>query len=68
MESVNWVWQQLMSYVVAGAAIVFSSAELEEILQVADRVLVFFNGMVVKDVKTCDTNLDELGQVIAGKG
>ena len=68
LESVHWVWQHLMSYAATGTSIVFSSTELDEILQVADRVLVFFNGAVVKDVRTCDTSLDELGQAIAGKG
>lgn len=67
LESVHWVWEHLMSCAASGTSIVFSSTELDEILQVADRVLVFFNGVVVKDVKTCDTNLDELGQAIAGK-
>jgi simple sugar transport system ATP-binding protein len=67
MESVRWVWQQLISYAVKGTSIVFSSAELDEILQVADRVLVFFNGVVVKDVRACDTHLSDLGQAIAGK-
>ncbi|MDY6789951.1 MAG: ATP-binding cassette domain-containing protein [Thermodesulfobacteriota bacterium] len=66
MESARWVWQQLMSHADKGAGIIFSSAELEEILLVADRVLVFFNGTVVKDVKTRDTNLNELGRAIAG--
>ena len=68
MESVHWVWQHLNSYAARGTSIVFSSTELDEILQVADRVLVFFNGALVKDVKTCDTSLNELGQAIAGKG
>lgn len=67
MESVRWVWQQLISYAMKGTSIIFSSAELDEILQVADRVLVFFNGVVVKDVRACDTNLSDLGQAIAGK-
>jgi simple sugar transport system ATP-binding protein len=67
MESARWVWQQLISHADKGAGIIFSSAELEEILLVADRALVFFNGIVVKDVMTRDTNLNELGRAIAGK-
>jgi ABC-type uncharacterized transport system ATPase subunit len=67
MESVHWVWQQLMESAAKGTSIVFSSAELEEIMEVADRVLVFFNGTIVKDVKTGDISLSELGQAIAGK-
>jgi len=66
MESARWVWQQLMSHADKGAGIIFSSVELEETLLVADRVLVFFNGTVDKDVKTRDTNLNELGRAIAG--
>jgi len=67
MESVRWVWEHLMGYAAKGTSIVFSSAELEEILQVADRVLVFYNGAVVRDAKACDTDLDDLGRAIAGK-
>jgi len=67
MESVRWVWEQLVSYAAGGTAILFSSAELDEILQVADRVLVFYNGTVVKDVRACDTTVGDLGQAIAGK-
>lgn len=67
MESVRWVWEHLMGYAAEGTSIVFSSAELEEILQVANRVLVFYNGAVVRDVKACDTDLDDLGRAIAGK-
>ncbi|MBW2000166.1 MAG: sugar ABC transporter ATP-binding protein, partial [Deltaproteobacteria bacterium] len=66
-ESVNWVWEQLMLLLNKGASIIFSTAELEEILQVAHRVLVFYEGKIVRDLKTCDTNLEELGMLIAGK-
>jgi simple sugar transport system ATP-binding protein len=67
MESVRWVWERLMEYAAGGTSIVFSSTELGEILEMADRVLVFFNGAVVKDVNTCETTLSELGPIIAGK-
>jgi ABC-type uncharacterized transport system ATPase subunit len=68
MDSVQWVWEKLMAYAAQGTSIVFSSAELDEIFQMAGRVLVFFNGMVVKDVRTCDTTTEELAKAIAGKG
>jgi simple sugar transport system ATP-binding protein len=67
MESVRWVWERLMEFAAGGASIVFSSPELDEILEMADRVLVFFNGEVVKDVSASETTLSELGPVIAGK-
>jgi ABC-type uncharacterized transport system ATPase subunit len=67
LDSVSWVWEKLMAFAMGGASILFSSAELEEILQVADRILVFFNGVVVKDTRRCDTTLPEVAQAIAGK-
>jgi len=67
MESVLWVWQHLQQYCEHKACIVFSSSELDEILANADRVLVFFNGIVIKDVRTDQTDAHELGRAIAGK-
>ena len=67
LESVNWVWQHLQSFIRKGTAIVFSSPELEEILMVSDRVLVFFNGQVILDLAAAATDAQKLGSAIAGK-
>jgi simple sugar transport system ATP-binding protein len=67
LESVNWVWQHLHTYCGKKTSIVFSSPELDEILMVADRVLVFFNGRIIKEVETSNTDAQELGRAIAGK-
>jgi simple sugar transport system ATP-binding protein len=67
MESVNWVWQHLQKYCLNKTSIIFSSSELDEILMVADRILVFFDGRIIKDVKSAETNASELGKAIAGK-
>jgi simple sugar transport system ATP-binding protein len=67
MESVHWVWQHLHRYCATNTSIIFSSAELDEILMVADRVLVFFDGSIIKDVRTDETDINELGRAIAGK-
>ncbi len=67
MESVNWVWQHLHRYCHDKTSIVFSSSELDEILMVSDRVLVFFNGSIIKDVESAKTDVHELGRAIAGK-
>ena len=67
MESVLWVWQHLHQYCAHKACIVFSSSELDEILMNADRVLVFFDGAIIKDVRTDRTDVHELGRAIAGK-
>jgi len=67
IESVNWVWQHLHAYCGKKTSIVFSSPELDEILMVADRVLVFFNGRIIKEVDASKTDVQELGRAIAGK-
>lgn len=66
LESARWVWQHLQKYCGNNTSIVFSSSELDEILMVADRVPVFFDGSIVKDVRACDTDVHELGRAIAG--
>jgi simple sugar transport system ATP-binding protein len=67
IESVNWVWQHLHTYCAQRTGIVFSSPELDEILMVADRVLIFFNGRIIKEVDAAETDARELGRAIAGK-
>jgi simple sugar transport system ATP-binding protein len=67
MESVNWVWQNLHRYCHNRTSIVFSSSELDEILMVADRILVFYNGRIIADVDAADTDVPQLGRAIAGR-
>jgi ABC-type uncharacterized transport system ATPase subunit len=67
VESVVWVWQHLQAYCRRMTSIVFSSSELDEILMVADRILVFFNGRIIKDLESVRTDVHELGMAIAGK-
>jgi simple sugar transport system ATP-binding protein len=67
VESTNWVWRYLLTFCDGGTSVVFSSPELDEILTVASRVLVFFNGRLVKDVPVAETDLHALGKAIAGR-
>ena len=67
MESVNWVWQHLHKYCQSGTSIIFSSSEIDEILLVASRILVFYNGRIITDVDSVNTDVHELGRAIAGK-
>ncbi len=50
VASAEWVWDHLRRQYAERGAIVFSSAELDEILAVADRVLVFYEGRIVRDL------------------
>lgn len=67
LESAHWVWQRLCDYADQNVCIVFTSSELDEILMVADRVWVFFNGRIIKDVQASETDTNALGRAIAGK-
>lgn len=67
VESARWIWQQLLERREGGTAILFSSAELDELVAYSDRILVFYAGRVheVKDVAA--TTIDELGYLIGGE-
>jgi general nucleoside transport system ATP-binding protein len=67
VESTHWIWEQLQHHRRNQASIVFSSTELDEILMIAHRILVFFDGRLIKDIHTKQTNIHELGKAIAGK-
>ena len=67
IESANWMWKLLRARCEHGTAIIFSSADLEELLFYADRIMVFYGGEVSNPFP-CE-NIDEarLGAMIGGK-
>ncbi len=67
VESAAWVWQQLLARREEGTAIVFISADLDELLERADRIVVFFGGRMSVSLPACDTTVEQLGYLIAGK-
>jgi general nucleoside transport system ATP-binding protein len=68
IESAIYIWKKLKDRCMQGTAILFISSDLEEILQYSDRVLVFFNGKVSPPLDAASTSVDQLGQLIGGKG
>jgi ABC-type uncharacterized transport system ATPase subunit len=67
LESTDWVWRQLLERSRRGTAIVFASADLDELLRYSDRILVFFAGRVLREVRAAETSGEELGHLIGGK-
>ncbi|MCS6815562.1 MAG: sugar ABC transporter ATP-binding protein, partial [Cyanobacteria bacterium] len=67
IESTLWVWQQLISRCQSGTAILFMSADLDEIMQYSDRVLVFSGGRISDPIPTHTLTVDKLGQAIGGR-
>jgi simple sugar transport system ATP-binding protein len=68
IESTLWVWSQLLERRRHKTAILFSSADLDEIFQYSDRILVFSGGRVAKALKAKETSVEQLGELIGGKG
>jgi simple sugar transport system ATP-binding protein len=67
IESAAWVWEQLLRRREDGTAIIFASADLDELLEYSDRILVFFAGEVLAEVDARTSSVDELGHLIGGK-
>ena len=67
IESADWVWEQLLARRSDGTAIVFASADLDELLRYSDRILVFFSGRVIGELEAAATNVDEIGLLIGGR-
>jgi len=68
IESAIWIWSKMKERCKEGTSIVFTSSDLDEIIQYSDRILVFFGGLVSKPIDANTTTVEELGQLIGGKG
>lgn len=56
----------IKSYTAEGNSVVFITHKLKEVMQVADRIIVMRNGVVVDTVKRSETNEHELAQMMIG--
>ena len=68
IESTMWVWSQLLERRRNGTSIIFASADLDEIFEYSDRILVFSGGRVAKALNAKETSVQQLGELIGGKG
>jgi len=68
IESTAYVWDRLKTRCAGGAAIVFISSDLDEVLRYADRVVVFYAGKVSPPIPASRLSTERLGELIGGKG
>ena len=68
IESTIYMWEKLKERCKLGTSIFFISADLDEILRYSDRILVFFNGRLSQPLDSATVSLEQLGQLIGGKG
>lgn len=66
--SAQSIWQRLQQRSAHGATIVFFSADLDEVMQYADVVLVFFAGQISRLLTRDELNEERLAALIGGVG
>ena len=64
--AIEYVHKQLVNERAAGAGVLLVSLELDEVMNVSDRILVIYEGQIVADVKPDDVTLQELGLYMSG--
>ncbi len=64
--SARWVWEQLLKRREDGTVILFTSADLDEIMTYSDRVVIFFSGEMYPPVDAAELTVEELGYRIGG--
>ena len=64
--AIEFIHQRIIELRDAGAAILLVSVELDEILSLADRIVVMFDGKLIGERVAAETNENELGLLMAG--
>lgn len=64
--AVESVWKELLLARQEGKAILLISAELEELLNLSDRIAVMFEGRIMGTVAAAEASVDEIGLMMAG--
>lgn len=64
--AIEYIHRQLVKQRDAGAAILLISLELDEVMNLSDRILVLFEGAIVADLDPQEVTVQELGLYMAG--
>ncbi len=64
--SIEFIHTQIIAQRDAGAAVLLISAELDEVLSLADRVAVMFDGRIVKVLPIAEATRERVGMLMAG--
>ncbi len=68
VASARTIWHSLLARRADGCAIVFASADLDELIAYSDEVLVFFAGRISPPLPRADLSVARLGELIGGVG
>jgi simple sugar transport system ATP-binding protein len=64
----EYVRSQLLARRADGAAVLLVSEDLDELLALADRLIVLYEGRVVGEMAAGDADREQLGMLMAGRG
>ncbi len=64
--AIEYIHHQIISERNEGKGVLLISLELSEVLGISDRIIVMYEGRIVADLKTRDTNERELGLYMSG--
>jgi simple sugar transport system ATP-binding protein len=67
VRSAEWIWSLLYERRNDGTAILFMSADLDEIIERSDKIVVFSGGVMSRIIDARKTSVDELGHMIGGQ-
>ncbi len=66
--AIEFIHKQIVKERDEGAAVLLISLELEEVMNLSDRILVIYEGEIVGDLDPKETTVQELGLYMAGSG
>jgi simple sugar transport system ATP-binding protein len=64
--AIEYIHKQLVKQRDAGAAILLVSLELDEVMNLSDRILVMYEGEIVADLNPKEVTIQELGLYMSG--
>ena len=64
--AIEYIHQQIVAQRDAGKAVLLVSLELDEVMDVSDRILVMYEGELVGELDPKTTTVEELGLYMAG--
>ena len=66
--AIEYMSEQLRNAATAGVGVLLISTELEEILDLSDRIVVIYNGRIVGEMAKGDVDVERLGMLMTGAG
>ena len=64
--AIEYIHKQLVAERSKGKGILLVSLELDEVMDISDRILVIYEGRIVADVKPKDVSFQDLGLYMSG--